>query len=73
MNLISEDSGKQQKYSLRLPLLLGKNAGEGLASLHLRHSDPALSPSSRNSEHRPMGTDSEAEDRRTLGVKAQNT
>lgn len=70
--LISGDSGNQQKCSLRLLLLTGKNAGEGLASFHPRHPDPALSPGSRNTEHGPMGTDSETEDKCTLRVNAQN-
>lgn len=72
VDLISRDSGNQQKCSLRLPLLLGKITGEGLASFHPRHPDLALSPGSRNTEHGPMGTDSETEDKRTLRVNAQN-
>lgn len=72
VDLISGDSGNQQKCSLRLPLLPGKIAGEGLASFHLRHPDAAPSPSSRYTEHGPMGTDSETEDRRTFRVNAQN-
>ncbi|KAK7802642.1 hypothetical protein U0070_023588 [Myodes glareolus] len=72
VDLISGDSGNQQKCSLRLPLPPGKIVGEGLASFHLRHPDAALSPSSRNTEHGPMGTGSETEDRRTLRVNAQN-